>query len=281
MISTKNGNDIVTSRSRIRTHVDEAAEVARDRADRGADEEGEQDAERAHLQVDARAPDDPREDVAAEVVGAERMRAAGRQQRSRSGPARSGRRARSRGRRARAPSQNRQIAAAGARRARAGPRAEDAARRGRRRRSPSLDPRVERHGHDVDQEVREHDAAAPGPGSRPGPPGSRGRRSRRPSAGPCRAPRTRVSTTTVPPISQPTLTPSRLIVGISELRNTWWKKIDVARQALGARGGRRSRRCSPRSGSRAGCGSAPATAPAARVSAGRNRCRRRSRKSSP
>ena len=53
--------------------IDDPAEEAGDRADRRADQEGKNDADQRHLQVEARAPDNAREDIAAEIVGAEGM----------------------------------------------------------------------------------------------------------------------------------------------------------------------------------------------------------------
>ena len=80
MMSTKKGKEMVTSRRRHQQHIDDAAEIARGDTDGGADDEGKEDAEDAHLEIEPGAPDDPREDVAAEIVGAEEMDRIGRLQ---------------------------------------------------------------------------------------------------------------------------------------------------------------------------------------------------------
>ena len=76
--------------------IGQAAGVADQRAHEGAEHRREQGAEDGDLQVDARRPDRARQDVAAEIVGAERMRrnsavaAARRSRRHRADRARSG-----------------------------------------------------------------------------------------------------------------------------------------------------------------------------------------------
>ena len=73
-ISTRKGKARTMSTSRMKMVSTMPPKIAGDRAERGADDEREEHADDPHLQVDARAPDDAREDIAAEIVGAERMR---------------------------------------------------------------------------------------------------------------------------------------------------------------------------------------------------------------
>ena len=78
MPASRNGIDSTTSMSRAITVSTAAAEVARDHADDHAEHHGEQRRDHADEQRDPAAVGDADEQVAAEVVGAEQERAAGR-----------------------------------------------------------------------------------------------------------------------------------------------------------------------------------------------------------
>ena len=60
--------------------IGDAAEIAGQQADHRADDERADDPEERHLKIDARAIDEPRQDIAAEAIGAKRMFAARRLQ---------------------------------------------------------------------------------------------------------------------------------------------------------------------------------------------------------
>ncbi len=77
MTSTRKGKVMIASTMRPKSASDQAAAIADESADQSADEEGDDRGEDRDLHVDRIGAEDAREHVAAEIVGAERMRPTG------------------------------------------------------------------------------------------------------------------------------------------------------------------------------------------------------------